>query len=323
MKNPTAFISYSWDNPQHKDWVIALANELRRCGIDAIVDEFVNQKGTVNLNRMMIDNIFNNDFTLVIMTDKYARKANELKGGVGYETTLLINDMVDNIDKIIPVMRCGGDRKEAIPYYLKGVSYIDFSNDLDFDEKFEDLKYKILKVDRIKMEPLGDIPTLNTRRITRETIHIKKDINEELIPDFREITDRDKTRFMKESYTEILIYLSELANQTKQKNRNFDFEVDVVSNKKSIIRFYINDMEKRSVKIWLDSKFSQQENILLSYDSYGIDSDNSCNEMIMCEVNKGKVLKLKMMMNMFGNREEMDAKGVAVEVWKQILQYLK
>lgn len=323
MKNPTVFISYSWDNSQHKNWVIALANELRKYGIDAIVDEFITQNETVNLNRMMIENIFNNDFTLVIMTDKYAKKANEFKGGVGYETAILINDMVDNIGKIIQIMRFKGDRKEAIPYYLKGVSYIDFTNDSDFDEKFEDLKYKILKVNRIEMEPLGEITSLKPRKITRETIKINNDINGDLIPNFREITDRDKYRFMKESYSEIIMHLTEFAEQTKQKNNNFDFEVDVVNNKKSIIRFYINDMEKRSVKIWLDSKFSQQENILLSYDSYGIDSDNSCNEMIMCDVNKDKELKLKMMMNMFGNRGETDTNGVAVEVWKQILQYLK
>ena len=44
MKNPTVFISYSWDNPRHKEWVIALANELRRNGIDATLDEFITQR---------------------------------------------------------------------------------------------------------------------------------------------------------------------------------------------------------------------------------------------------------------------------------------
>ncbi len=57
MKNPTVFISYSWDNPRHKEWVIALANELRRNGIDATLDEFITQRGTVNLNRMMIEKV--------------------------------------------------------------------------------------------------------------------------------------------------------------------------------------------------------------------------------------------------------------------------
>src|SRR5690554_2039013 len=215
MKNPTVFISYSWDNPRHKEWVIALANELRRNGIDATLDEFITQRGTVNLNRMMIENIMRNDFTLVILTDKYAEKANEFKGGVGYETSLLINNMVENIEKMIPIMRFKGDKNRAIPFYLKGMTYIDFSDDNDFDERFEELKYKILKVDRIEMEPLGAIPTLKPRKITRETLHRDTVVDDVLIPNFREITDRDKNKFMKDSYSEIIDYLTELAEDRK------------------------------------------------------------------------------------------------------------
>ena len=237
MKNPTVFISYSWDNPSHKEWVIALANELRRNGIDARLDEFITQRGTVNLNRMMIENIMANDYTLVILTDKYADRANEFKGGVGYETSLLTNNMMENIEKIIPIIRYKGDKNKAIPFYLKGMSYVDFSNDNEFDKRFEELKYKILKIDRIEMEPLGSIPTLKPKKIGREILYkdtIKEDI---LIPDFREITDKDKNKFMKDSYSEIIYYLTELAEQTKQKNYNFDYDVDLVTNKKHIITF--------------------------------------------------------------------------------------
>lgn len=37
MGNPKVFISYSWDSESHKKWVIALSNELRKNGIDAVV----------------------------------------------------------------------------------------------------------------------------------------------------------------------------------------------------------------------------------------------------------------------------------------------
>lgn len=323
MKNPKVFISYSWDNPSHKEWVIALANELRRNGIEAILDEFITQKGTVNLNRVMIENIMKNDYTLVILTDKYADKSNEFNGGVGYETSLLINNMMENTEKLIPIIRYKGDKNKAVPFYLKGISYIDFSNDSDFVEKFEELKYKILKIDRIEMEPLGTIPTLKSRKIGRETLY--KDIinGDTLIPDFREITDKDKYKFIKDSYSEIINYLTELTEQTKQKNHNFDYDIDLVTNKKHIIKFYINGMEKQTVKIWLDNKFSKQENILLSYGRFGIDSDNSWNEMIICEVNEKRELILKMTMNMFGNREPKNSKEISIEIWKYILQFFK
>jgi len=323
MKNPTVFISYSWDNPRHKEWVIAIANELRRNGIDATLDEFITQRGTVNLNRMMIENIMKNDFTLVILTDKYAEKANEFEGGVGYETSLLINNMVENTEKMIPIMRFKGDRNRAIPFYLKGMTYIDFSDDNDFNERFEELKYKIFQIDRVEMEPLGAIPALKPKKITRETLPRQTGIEDDLIPNFREITDKDKNKFIRNSYSEIIDYITELAEQTKGKNYNFDYDIDVVTNKKHIMRFYINGMEKHTIKMWLDTKFSKQENILLSYGRFGIDSDNSWNEMIICELTEKKELILKMTMNMFGNRDGKSAREISIEIWKQVLQYLK
>lgn len=323
MKKPTVFVSYSWDNQEHKDWVTVLANQLRRNGIDAMIDEFITQKGTVNLNKMMIENIRDKDYTLVILTEKYAEKADGFKDGVGYETSLLINEITDNVSKIIPIMRCSGDTKRAIPFYLKGVSYIDFSNNKNFDEKFEELKYRILNVDRIEMEPLGDIPMLKPRKVTIDTLQRSTGVYDDLIPDFREITDRDKNRFMKDSYKEIVDQLTALAEQTKKKNPMFDFEVDVITAKKCIIKYYINDMEKHSVKIWLGNNFSREENIHLSYGQQRSDGDNSWNEMIQCEVSKNKELKLRLTMSMTGNREDRDAKDISVEIWKNILQYLK
>jgi len=320
MKHPTVFISYSWDNLSHKEWVILLANELRKNGIDATIDEFITQKGTVNLNRMMVENISKNDYIIVVLTDKYTKKANEFKGGVGYETTLLINYMADNIDRIIPIIRFNGDKSNVVPFYLKGASYIDFTDDLDFETKLEELKYRILKVNRYEMEPLGQIPNINPRKVSRDTFNRSINFSEDLIPDFKEITDRDKNKFIHESYSEILKHLTDLANQTKEKNNNFDFEVETVTSRKSIIRFYVNDMEKRSVKIWLDRKFSQQESILLSYDVYGVDNDSSCNEMIMIDIGENKKMKLEMPMNMFANNKKMDSKDVAIEIWKQYIK---
>ena len=35
-----AFISYAWDNEEHKNWVLKLASDLRHHGIDAILDQW-------------------------------------------------------------------------------------------------------------------------------------------------------------------------------------------------------------------------------------------------------------------------------------------
>ena len=128
---------------------------------------------------------------------------------------------------------------------------------------------------------------------------------------------------MKKSYTEIIEHLSQLAEQTKRKNHNFDYEIDVLTNKKSIIRYYINDMEKQIVKIWLANNSSKEEYIFLSYNRHIIDSDNSFNEMITCEVDAKKNLKLKMTMQLYGDKEEKDAIEVATLIWKHIMQYFR
>lgn len=321
MGNPKVFISYSWDSENHKKWVIALSNELRKNGIDAVVDEFITQKGTVNLNRMMIENIQNSDYTVAILTDKYAEKANSFKGGAGYETSLLINDIVDNIEKIIPIVRFNGDVKKAIPFYLRGISYIDFSNDILFKDKLEELIYKIFKVDRIEVEPLGDMPNLKPKKVSIDTIHQNKD--EELIPDFNVVTDRDKSKFMKSSFKEIINNLKELADKTKLKNSYFDYDIEFITNNKIIVKYYLNGMEKYSVKMWFGNSFYREENICLSYGRFVIDGDNSCNEIIACEINEDKELKLKMTMTMFGNRGLMDAKDISIELWKSIVQNFK
>ena len=39
MTAPRAFVSYSWDDESHKSWVATLATDLRRDGIETILDQ--------------------------------------------------------------------------------------------------------------------------------------------------------------------------------------------------------------------------------------------------------------------------------------------
>lgn len=34
------FISYAWDSEEHKNWVLKLASDLRRHGVDTILDQW-------------------------------------------------------------------------------------------------------------------------------------------------------------------------------------------------------------------------------------------------------------------------------------------
>ncbi|AOT70556.1 SEFIR domain-containing protein [Geosporobacter ferrireducens] len=53
-KITTAFLSYSWDSPDHEKWVINLTNRLRiEGGIDANCDKFEIYTQTTDLYSMM------------------------------------------------------------------------------------------------------------------------------------------------------------------------------------------------------------------------------------------------------------------------------
>ena len=319
-EHPSVFISYSWDSEEHENWVTFLAAKLRENGVDATIDKFETQSKTVNLNRMMVEKIKNSDNILLILTENYAKKADTFQGGVGYETNLLIRYIKDNLDKIILIMRHKGNYRKAVPFYLEGFHFIDFSDDSQFDIKFDELLHRIFQVDVMDVPKVGAKPKLEPKKIIYDRV-----VNgtTDIIPNFKEITDLDKNKFMKQSYAEILSYLSDFAEQTRQKNSNFDFEKDNIHNQKAIIRFYINGMEKYAVKIWLGNLFGGgSQNIYLSYGRFNIDSDSSFNDVIECEVTKTKDLKLKMTMNSMTGNNTSDAYGVTVEIWKKIIQYL-
>ena len=45
MESPKTFISYSWSSPQHEEWVLNLATELRESGVDVVLDKWDLKEG--------------------------------------------------------------------------------------------------------------------------------------------------------------------------------------------------------------------------------------------------------------------------------------
>lgn len=95
----TAFVSYCWGSPEQNKWIADLTNKLRDFSIDASCDQFEIQEHTINLNRMMIENIHRSDYVIIVLTENYARKADQFDGGVGYETLLSIPELQGNPNK--------------------------------------------------------------------------------------------------------------------------------------------------------------------------------------------------------------------------------
>lgn len=72
---PRVFISYSHDSPQHCDRVLALAQQLRRDGIDIELDQY-HQQELVHWPHWCEEQLRpeNSDFVLCVCTEEYKRR---------------------------------------------------------------------------------------------------------------------------------------------------------------------------------------------------------------------------------------------------------
>jgi len=161
VKYPRAFVSYSWDNEDHKTWVRRLASRLRENGIDVILDQWDAYAG-MDLPAYMETGVRETDFVLLVCTPQFARKANEGTGGVGYEKRILTGEIFSGVAsprKFVPVLR-SGSATVALPSFLVGALYIDFSNDRDFEKGLVALLHHLYGVAPHPRPPLGSKPYL-------------------------------------------------------------------------------------------------------------------------------------------------------------------
>jgi TIR domain len=162
---PKVFISYSWDDENHKNWVAQFASRLRTDGVDARIDQWELVPGD-KLPQFMEMAIRENDFVLLICTPNYKAKADGRKGGVGYEGDIMTAEVFGkgNHRKYIPILR-HGPRDQAVPSWLGGKYDINLSGDPFSDEQYHDLLTTLFNV-RAKAPPLGTPPTAIQARMT-------------------------------------------------------------------------------------------------------------------------------------------------------------
>ncbi len=123
--HPSLFISYSWEDVEHREWVAALAERLRADGVNVRLDQWLLQPGA-RLPHFMESAIRDSDFVLVVCTPAYKAACDSRTGGVGYEGDVLTSEILtgSNHDKFIPVLR-KGNWNEAGPSWALGRWYLD------------------------------------------------------------------------------------------------------------------------------------------------------------------------------------------------------
>jgi hypothetical protein len=148
------FISYSWDNDDHKNWVRELATRLRMDGIDATLDQWHLVPGD-QLPEFMERSVRESDYVLIICTHKYKERSDNRKGGVGYEGDIITAEFMTtrNHRKFIPILR-QQPWADSAPNWLLGKYYIDLSSSPYQQKYYEDLLTTLLRT-RENAPPVG------------------------------------------------------------------------------------------------------------------------------------------------------------------------
>lgn len=160
--NKKIFISYSWGNKEHQDWIVNLGKRLMTDTVDVVLDRWSLKDGH-DVHSFMEEMVKSDDIfrVLIICDKKYTEKADDREGGVGTETQIISPNLYSNEkqEKFIPIVL---DRdvngKPYLPIYLSSRKYIDFSLEEDYEDSYEDLLRNILEAPSIPKPKLGIKP---------------------------------------------------------------------------------------------------------------------------------------------------------------------
>lgn len=157
------FISYSWTNPTHEDWVINLAQRLISDGVDVVIDKWALKEGHDKFN-FMEAMVKSNDIqkVLIILDKRYSEKAEQRAGGVGTETQIISPKIYGDVsqEKFIPIVsEKDAEGNAYVPTYLEGRIYIDLSDQDKFEENYEVLLRNIYQRPAYSKPKLGKAPS--------------------------------------------------------------------------------------------------------------------------------------------------------------------
>ncbi len=160
---PKTFISYSWDDDAHKEWVKQLASRLRADGVDVTLDRWHSAPGD-QIPAFMERAVRENDFVIAICTTRFKERSDRRGGGVGYEGDIMTAYAFTGgaKKKFIPVLR-RGSWGEAAPTWLFGRAKIDLSGDPYSESEYEEL-LRTLHGAREEAPPIGSRPSYGDKK---------------------------------------------------------------------------------------------------------------------------------------------------------------
>jgi tetratricopeptide (TPR) repeat protein len=163
---PKAFISYSWEDDAHKEWVRQLAIRLRKDGVNVTLDRWHAAPGD-QIPAFMERAVRENDLVIAVCTPKFKNRSDGRGGGVGYEGDIMTAYALKGGDerRFIPVLR-RGSWDEAAPAWLLGRAYIDLSTDPYSESEYEEL-LRTLHGAREEAPQIGPRPDFRDKKGSR------------------------------------------------------------------------------------------------------------------------------------------------------------
>jgi hypothetical protein len=167
-------VSYSHDSPEHRANVLDLTQALRRAGIDAQIDQFVESSPPLSWPLWMNDQVEQANFVLMVVTDIYATRFmnREQPGrglGVRWEGLIITSELYyasDDRVKFIPVVVRAKDSVH-IPAPLRLTTWYDVG--IVGNRDIEPLLRHLLDQPAVVAEPIGSLVDLRRRDLSRET----------------------------------------------------------------------------------------------------------------------------------------------------------
>lgn len=191
---PKAFISYSWTSDEYADWVKSLAEKLRDNGVDVILDRWDLRPGQdkyVFMEQMVTNPEIQK--VLVMCDKRYAERADRREGGVGTESTIISQEVYNQVDqeKFIPVITERGPSGETyLPVFVSSRIYVDLSDPNLFERGYEDLLRTLTAHPAAEKPPLGKPPAylFESNRPTAPTTFALRAFESALLADKRHST---------------------------------------------------------------------------------------------------------------------------------------
>ncbi len=178
-EHPVVFISYSWDNDEHKKWVRKLSDDLRtRYSINTLLDQY--NRGGFDLIHFMKRGIDMADRVLLIGTPLFKEKLDKSDGGgAKFEDQIISLELYHQLgsSKFIPVLR-DGKFDTSFSSLIETRTGYDFRDDNHYEKGLYGLAAELWN------NPLNAAPALGQKPIftpNRSAFHpVKSDLAEQM-----------------------------------------------------------------------------------------------------------------------------------------------